>query len=32
MAGATGVPEVLVSDRGIRWGLMYEVLERPSAA
>jgi exopolyphosphatase/guanosine-5'-triphosphate,3'-diphosphate pyrophosphatase len=32
IARAAGVSEVLVSDRGIRWGLMYEILEQLAAA
>jgi exopolyphosphatase/guanosine-5'-triphosphate,3'-diphosphate pyrophosphatase len=32
LAQAVGVAEILVSDRGIRWGLVYEMLEAgPSA-
>jgi len=32
LARAAGAAEVLVSDRGIRWGLIYEILEsRPGA-
>jgi exopolyphosphatase / guanosine-5'-triphosphate,3'-diphosphate pyrophosphatase len=29
LVAATGVSDVLVSDRGIRWGLLYEALGRP---
>jgi exopolyphosphatase/guanosine-5'-triphosphate,3'-diphosphate pyrophosphatase len=28
IAGASSAAEVVVSDRGIRWGLLYEILER----
>jgi exopolyphosphatase/guanosine-5'-triphosphate,3'-diphosphate pyrophosphatase len=29
IAAAARVPSILVSDRGIRWGLLYELRERP---
>jgi len=32
LATAVGVPEVLVSDRGIRWGLLHEMAEAPRVA
>jgi hypothetical protein len=29
IAAAAGVGDVLVSDRGIRWGLLHELASRP---
>jgi exopolyphosphatase/guanosine-5'-triphosphate,3'-diphosphate pyrophosphatase len=31
VAAATGVDEVRVSDRGIRWGLLHELIEAQTA-